>query len=247
MQNSFNKVVVVIPVHTSNPSNYEIISLKQCFAVLKKHPIKIVAPNNLNLENYKKILSNFEVIYIDPKWQTSLINYNKLKLSRYFYSLFDSYEYLLTYELDAFVFKDELIEWCNKNFDYIGAPWFEKYGYATEDSKIIGVGNSGFSLRKIKSIVEVLENLENHNYNDNEICEDFNGYEDYFISKKAPFISREFNIASSEVAYQFSFEVNPRILYELNKCRLPFGCHAWWRYDLSFWKPHIEKFGYKLK
>jgi hypothetical protein len=44
----------------------------------------------------------------------------------------------------------------------------------------------------------------------------------------------------------FSFERSPDYLYKQNNNELPFGCHAWWKYDLSFWKPFIESYGYKL-
>ena len=30
---------------------------------------------------------------------------------------------MLIYQLDAYVFKDELLNWANKGYDYIGAPW----------------------------------------------------------------------------------------------------------------------------
>ena len=33
----------------------------------------------------------------------------------------------------------------------------------------------------------------------------------------------------------------------MNQDRLPFGCHAWFRYDLEFWRPHIEAFGHDLE
>ena len=41
-----------------------------------------------------------------------------------------------------------------------------------------------------------------------------------------------------EEAVDFSFESNPRRCYEINNQRLPFGCHAWERYDLEFWQAH---------
>jgi len=151
-----NKVCIVIPVHSPNPSEYELISFAQCFKVLGKHPIKVIAPQGISLVNYQKVISDFETIFIHPKWQSSLLNYNKLKLSKFFYRLFRNYEFLLTYELDAFVFRDELNYWCEKGYEYIGAPFFEEYGYATEDSKLISVGNSGFSLRSVQAFKRIL-------------------------------------------------------------------------------------------
>ena len=38
---------------------------------------------------------------------------------------------------------------------------------------------------------------------------------------------------------RFSFEVAPRLCFELNGRRLPFGCHGWHRYDRTFWEPYL--------
>ena len=151
-----NKVCVVIPIHSPNPSAYELIAFAQCFKILNLHPIKVIAPEGISLTNYQQVVPDFETIFIHPKWQASLLNYNKLKLSKFFYKLFRNYEFLLTYELDAFVFRDELAYWCKSGYDYIGAPFFEGYGNATTGSKLMSVGNSGFSLRKVKAFEKML-------------------------------------------------------------------------------------------
>jgi hypothetical protein len=41
-----------------------------------------------------------------------------------------------------------------------------------------------------------------------------------------------------KVALAFAFEQNPEITSRLLG-NLPFGCHAWERYNPSFWKKHI--------
>ena len=38
------------------------------------------------------------------------------------YSRFEKYEYMLIYQLDAFVFSDRLMEFVEAGYDYIGAP-----------------------------------------------------------------------------------------------------------------------------
>ena len=40
-----------------------------------------------------------------------------------------------------------------------------------------------------------------------------------------------FKVASFDEARKFSFECNPRKLFELNQNQLPFGCHAWQKHD----------------
>jgi hypothetical protein len=153
--------VIVIPVHSENPSEDELCSLKQCFKVLGHYPIYLVAPEGLNIAAYSHAVAEpLKVKFIAPHWQSSLEGYNKLKTSLFFYKLFSEFKYMLTYELDAFVFRDELLQWCEKGYDYIGAPWFEKYAEADISSKIVGVGNSGFSLRNIQRCIEILEQVE---------------------------------------------------------------------------------------
>ncbi|GGF20542.1 DUF5672 family protein [Hymenobacter cavernae] len=267
-----NKVCVVIPVHKPVPSAYELISLQQCFRILGTRPIKIVAPSGLDLANYKAAVADLDVIYIDPKWQSSLLGYNKLKLSKYFYNLFSGYEFLLTYELDAFIFNDSLDYWCAKGYDYIGAPWFEGFDFPTPDAKIIGVGNSGFSLRKISSAKRMLSSIYYEESNaplygrrallkakldrainwlksktgENPTVQSSGLYEDIFFSKVAPEFSKKFIVAPVEDAIKFSFEVQPEVLFKVNSNVLPMGCHAWWKYNLDFWRPFIKNFGYKL-
>jgi hypothetical protein len=264
------KVCIVIPVHNANPSAFELISYKQCCSVLEKHAIFIIAPEGLDLKRYKGISENPQTIYVPAFWQNSLMNYNKLKLSNFFYSLFQDYEFLLTYELDAFVFRDELYNWCSDKFDYIGAPWFEGYDKPTD--KLIGVGNSGFSLRRISVMKKLLKKFY---YKDpvkyqvgnkvklkallqspyywarNQFGENFTiqnagfVHEDLVLAQMARRFPA-FKIASIDEASRFSFEANPSLLYRRNNNQLPMGCHAWWKYDFNFWKPHIEAFGHNL-
>ncbi|TDH20841.1 hypothetical protein EXU57_20825 [Segetibacter sp. 3557_3] len=264
--------VVVIPVHSAKPNAYELISFQQCFRILGKYPIKVLAPEGLDLTLYRNKVPDFKTILIDPKWQSSYIYYNKLKKSRYFYNLFADYQYLLTYELDAFVFRDEVEEWCKKDYDYIGAPWFEGFNNITSN-KLIGVGNSGFSLRNIQTIKDKLAVLffkkPNEYYKGrrhllkayfkfpyrwlmNQFGENYtvqrysNGYEDGFFCFEFPNYFPDFKIAPVNEALHFSFETRPEYLYGLTNGQLPMGCHAWWTYNLEFWRPFIEGFGYEL-
>lgn len=274
-----NKVCVVIAVHSAAPSYYELISFQQCFKVLKKRTIYVIAPHGLDLSAYKKVVPKFSIKYVDKKWLATKLDYNKLKLSNYFYKLFENYTYLLTYELDAFIFTDDLDQWCNKGFDYIGAPWFDEYD--PELGNILRVGNSGFSLRRTAAIQNAIKkiyyvdptrftSIRNYKYLKRSKRFIFNNlnrvasiasllykenssiqkasflYEDRVINEFMATGLKNFKLAPVEEAIKFSFEANPAILYKMNNDTLPTGCHAWWRYDLEFWKPFIESYGYKL-
>ena len=62
---------------------------------------------------------------------------------------------------------------------------------------------------------------------------------DYFWSNQAIKYWPQFRIASVEQGLEFAFEVAPRMCFELNNRQLPFGSHAWPRYDRSFWEPYL--------
>ena len=63
--------------------------------------------------------------------------------------------------------------------------------------------------------------------------------EDHFWSDRAVHYDAQFKVASFDVGLRFAFEVAPGQCFKLNGDCLPFGCHAWPRYDRSFWEPHL--------
>lgn len=63
--------------------------------------------------------------------------------------------------------------------------------------------------------------------------------EDHFWSDRATHYVPDFKVASVEIGLRFAFEVAPRLCYDMNHRQLPFGCHAWPRYDRGFWEPHL--------
>lgn len=64
-------------------------------------------------------------------------------------------------------------------------------------------------------------------------------FEDRLIALKAQKYYPDFKIASVEAGLRFAFEVAPRLCFEKNNYQLPFGCHAWDRYDREFWEPYL--------
>lgn len=63
--------------------------------------------------------------------------------------------------------------------------------------------------------------------------------EDHFWSDRAVLFDSEFTVASVETGLQFAFEKFPRYCFEQNKYQLPFGCHAWAKWDPDFWEPYL--------
>jgi hypothetical protein len=65
------------------------------------------------------------------------------------------------------------------------------------------------------------------------------GYEDWFIAAEAQKYSPAFALGSVEQALAFAFEKEPRFCFEQAGGRMPFGAHAWGRYDRAFWEPYL--------
>src|SRR5262245_38603993 len=65
------------------------------------------------------------------------------------------------------------------------------------------------------------------------------GNEDYFWSDEAKRFDAAFRVAPFEAGLEFAFEASPQLCLELNGGRLPFGCHAWPRYDRHFSEPYL--------
>ena len=63
--------------------------------------------------------------------------------------------------------------------------------------------------------------------------------EDHFWANRATHYFPKFRVAPLEIAIKFAFECVPRYCYQLNGKQLPFGCHAWNRYDREFWEPFL--------
>jgi uncharacterized protein DUF5672 len=63
--------------------------------------------------------------------------------------------------------------------------------------------------------------------------------EDAFWGLDASYFKPDFRVAPLDVALSFAFEKDPRYCFESNGRRLPFGCHAWAKWDKAFWQPYL--------
>ena len=154
------KCVIVIPVYKPVPEWNETISFNRCLHIFKKHSISIITYKNLDISYYASLLNssgiNYNIEFFDNDYFRSEVTYSQLLLSKAFYQRFIDYKYMLIYQLDAYVFRDELQYWCNQGYDYIGAPWFEDCSSHEEGAKLWKVGNGGFSLRKTSRFIQIL-------------------------------------------------------------------------------------------
>lgn len=67
----------------------------------------------------------------------------------------------------------------------------------------------------------------------------FQRNEDHFWSRRAQRYHPGFRVASVDTGLRFAFERAPRYCFERNGRQLPFGCHAWPRFDRAFWEPYL--------
>lgn len=262
-------VAVVIPLYKSHPLNSELCAFRQCFNILGKYDIYVFTFQDLYLGEYNAVIDQkINCKYFDKKYFESIDGYNTLLKEYNFYKAFKDYDYILIYQLDAWVFTDSLMDWCKKKFDYIGSPWFSDYGSYEGGQQLWAVGNGGFSLRKVKkflyvtnpktkylSVREVFKTYyrgykslpscllkclgrKNNVAHFSRLFQDLN--EDvYFSVILSQYERLRLHIPDAEQAAYFAFERSPRFLFRLTNNKLPFGCHAWEKYDPDFWNGRI--------
>ncbi|MCY7350550.1 MAG: hypothetical protein LH606_07765 [Cytophagaceae bacterium] len=245
---SANLVAVVIPVYQAELTDHERISLTQCVRILGHYPLILVKPEHLDATIFLALHPSFQVFSFDNTYFSDVAGYNRLMVSEGFYRAFESYEYILIHQLDAFVFSDRLREWCERGYDYIGAP------HVTPPVKPTGSGlrrrfklrkvllNGGLSLRRVSACRRFLWVF-------GRFFGTWRGNEDGLFSLHFPRLYPGLmllNLPSWEAALPFAFEQHPAQCFQLNQGQLPLGCHAWERYDPDFWRPFFREQGYRI-
>lgn len=257
-------IVVVIPVYSTALSHQEEVALRQCVNILAEYSLVVVKPVNLNAG---AVFARYPMLQCEefPEcFFSSLRAYNKLVLEEMFYQRFASYQYMLIYQLDAYVFRDELLDWACKGYDYVGAPWlplkpgrkigknrrivFKRFFYQLVNSPKVRkwkyyeyeVGNGGFSLRKIAKLIEITH------YYKNKIASLLDDDKPFYPEDVLLFLEirkTKFRLKTPifNEALKFSMEVGSWWAYEYNNKELPFGCHAWYHKEYyHFWKTIIK-------
>lgn len=233
------RAAVVIPIYKPFRADlnwYEPISLRRCLEVLGHHPIVFVAPEGRQFD-YLPSEIDYTVETFDPIYFSNINGYNALMLRPDFYERFRRFEYILIYQLDAFVFSDRLEEFCRLGYDYIGAPW--PLGVGKEEKLYLYVGNGGFSLRRVRACIDVLKNNA-------ALVSTSRMPEDTIFAYLGKTKPDEFKIAPIGTASRFAVECLPERYCRKNENVLPFGCHGWQKYSRSFYVRVFEECGYDL-
>lgn len=188
--------------------------------------------------------------------------YNSLLSEPEFYQRFAESDYILICQHDAIILKPELREWLGKGYAFVGSPMFEGFGEPLRPLRFLQALNGGLSLRHIPSTLSVFKNAVFLSRTPgvrlaskvgiisalNRVLSltgdrrlvvrrrDLN--EDVLWTRDIAAVFPTFTVPSPEIAVWFAFEVCPVDLFERTGGQLPFGCHAFERYDPGFWLAH---------
>lgn len=267
-------VCVVIPVYKNTLSLHETIALTQCVRVLGHYPMALVCPVSLNMSGLTNQFPVLQVYTFDDLFFTDVQAYNRLMLSDLFYKRFAQFEFILIHQLDAFVFHDDLLAWCCRGYDYVGAPWLRDQDFGNWPAEIWfnlkrrvatwlhlkkadgvtpreivslnQVGNGGLSLRRVSAMRRALQqHRQQLQTYQKQLMHQYN--EDVFFGIEVNRFWPHLRIPDYRTALQFAIEFYPkRAIETYNEGQLPFGCHAWNRHDTAYWRPIFAQLGYQI-
>lgn len=155
------EICVVVPIYKAAIDSDEAKSLTQALKIFSNYSIIFSHPKSLDLTNFLRACEGFKncsFMSFDDKNFIGVRSYSNLLCQREFYEKFSQFRFMLIYQLDAYAFADELQHWCEKGFDYIGAPWFKNFDQSGKETEFLPyAGNGGFSLRNVQKILQVMD------------------------------------------------------------------------------------------
>lgn len=231
---------VVIPIYKPHLNDDEVFSVKKSLSNLAGHEVYWVAPASLDITYYQNTFGVQGVERFEDPYFANIVGYNRLLVSTFFYERFANHEFMLICQPDAVVLKPELHLWLEKPYDYIGAPWPKGYSFTIHTKHIpmeggvtctAFVGNGGLSLRRSKACMDLIREFDDVSAN----WHTYGHAEDLFFAFVGT-LSRHFLMPNLMTAATFSHDIDPQYLQHLTNHALPFGVHAWEKYDRAFWE-----------
>ncbi len=151
---------MVVFTHRPDVSPWERVGLDQCAAVLGRHDLHLVCPRGMPTDAYEALLPGLRIVHVPPRRMAGYLAYSDLKTSSMLFRHFgERYRFTLCHEPDVFVFRDDLDEWCERGYHYVGAPFWKPSPEPGGEPFMPGGGNSGFSLRDNDAHVRVNRTL----------------------------------------------------------------------------------------
>ena len=233
---------IIIPIYEDD---FNIITKTSFDSLLKNssdytknnYPIILIGPKKLEkrideLSNYLNRDFYVSSHLFDDRFFESTKSYSELLKSYEFYKSFEKYDYILIYQTDCIMIHDDLTEWINKDYDYIGGAILAKYAGWRQ---VPVVGNGGCSLRKMSYFLDVtnpkgkfLKKYKEQIENSKSV--NGNGYEDFEDLYFAELIAYYYgmNRPHFKEALTFAFDMNPDIALNIKNSpgKLPSFLHA---------------------
>ena len=260
---------ILIPLYKQDLTADESLSLANTIIRCPDRVIFILHPPHC-----QKLVNQLIAWFEHPQLQSyclpascfsGIASYNRMLLLSDFYALFAAYEWILIVQLDALLFSANLDFFLNQAYDYWGAPFFLGIDQPLRPLRLLGGGNGGLSLRRVKPCIRILarshwlypairqfehDSLPSQFFRAEyrALCQvfSFGGrgsvpsmFEDLFWSFIAPKIDPKFQVAPTEQAMYFAFETEPFDLRSRIGV-LPFGCHGWRRHSPLFWEEEFK-------
>jgi len=165
MANHVPTCCIVVPVHSEKWTETEGKAVDRCLDKLSQYDFVFVHKRSLDISRILEMntlnrlkAKSITFIPVDDCWLYSVATYNTLMLSQWFYELFTSWDYMLLFQLDAWILGGDLESWLLRGHSYIGAPWANPLSSQTF-SISHGVGNGGLSLRRVQDMLKILGSL----------------------------------------------------------------------------------------
>ena len=120
-------VRVVVPVYRELTPDEE-SSLRNNVRVLAAWPFTVLHPRGVTPPACCRELG-LETRAVGDEWlgrRNGIAGYNRMMLSEEFYASFPDTEYILICHTDAWIFRDELGDWCRRGYDCVAAPWLRR-------------------------------------------------------------------------------------------------------------------------
>jgi hypothetical protein len=261
------RLAVITPVYKAELTADEAVSLDSLRRRRPCSDLFLVAPEGLALDFDTH---GFTVRRLPPENFDGIAAYNALMLQAWFYRLFAGYRRLLIFQTDCLLLRGDLGGWAERDWSYVGAPWFDRRGRPK------AVGNGGLSLRSPEACLSVLESerlqlrptslpqarqfakpkhlgvlLRTRKAaaapDGRPLGQRFAGAfprpEDEFWSFYAPLLHPGFRVPPASQAVDFAAESRPQRVVELNGGHLPVGAHAWAREDREWWLQQLARTG----
>lgn len=158
-----NDCIVIVPAYKSHLNNYEYVSFARCCKLLSKdYTICLLTYPRMNLSEYTKIFNKYAdtqnmqltQLYFNKEYFNSPLTYSLIMLEHKLYNTFKNYKYILIYQLDCYIFKNDIKIWIDKDYPQCECINFAK----NSNSSDLEAYFNGQGLRRIDAFLNFFEN-----------------------------------------------------------------------------------------